>query len=118
MLKLLVLLTLSISFVSQGLFLPESDLEAHLKNSRYISSNGHDNIADSEHTHIHKHSEDGEEHEHHHDHIGSAQSSLKLIVISDINLRIQSSSEYRHDFNYKLMLPSDYPLSIFRPPIV
>jgi hypothetical protein len=106
------------TFMTQGYFALDSDVDSHLKQSDYINQTHHDNIADAEHTHVHKHSEEGEEHEHHHEHIGSSQSNLKLNSKTIINLSNQFSIPSIQIFSYTLMTSSEFLFSIFRPPIV
>jgi len=118
MLRLFVLLSLSIIFMTQGYFALDSEIDSHLKNSESLNITHHDNIAEVERTHVHKHSEDGEEHEHHHEHIGSSQPNLKLISKNVINLSHHLSTPSLEIFSFTQITPTEFLFSIFRPPIV
>lgn len=111
-------LFLATGIVTQGTVVPETNkLEAHF--DQYSSSNEthHDNITDTEHSHTHKHSENEEEHEHHHEHNTSPQGSLKLLNIKSFSITNTSIQEDEQNYFVKLMISSEHPFSIFRPPI-
>jgi ABC-type Zn2+ transport system substrate-binding protein/surface adhesin len=115
-------LTFSLFFVAciiaQGNAVPEvNNLVAHLERYSYIDEAHHDNIADTEHGHKHKHSENEEEHEHHHEHNTSPQSNLKLISNKSFSLINISAEEIEQNFFVELMVSTEHPFSIFRPPI-
>lgn len=109
---------LLLSLTVQGLQVVGSDgAIGHLEKYLTHNENHHDNIAETEHSHTHKHSEEGEEHEHQHEHQSSTQGSFNLLSNKSFKLINISMEEQSHNFLIKLMISSDHPCSIFRPPI-
>ena len=117
--RVFFLLSLTVSIISQGsVILQIEDIDSHLEHYTYNDDSHHDNIADSEHSHTHKHNKDDEEHEHHHDHNATPQVNLKLLSVKSLVIINLSIIEESHKFFRKILISSEYPSAIFRPPIV